>query len=277
MNLQRTKIFGFQRFQTQFKFYDPKNTQYLFSKYKGYFEAPKFSKNRSLNFLADQYKQRQEYEKYMNPKGLKYTYTSNFPKNATEIQQTNPNIFLVRSEKKYPANFAKFAVPMNYSKFEIKQFLQKMYKMEVRNIHISILPGKIKHDPKIKGFKRTRDVKRALVEFGSFVDLKFRRIKSDNNNRVSMDDFVAESKKANEEEEEEMNKENEGNERKDFEFFDTKRKKAQWKREEYLKKIEENKIKQKMEKERNDLRKIKKNERKKIKKENKRKNEKIDI
>lgn len=176
MDFYRSKLFGFQRFQTKFKFYDPQNIKYLKSKDKGYFEAPKFSKNRSLNHLVFQYKQKLEYEKYMNPKGFKYTYTSAFPQMATEIHLTNPNIYLVRTGKNYPANFAKFNVPMNYTKFEIKQFLQKMYQVKIKTIHISILPGHVKFDNEKRRFVRTRDVKRAAVEFSSPVASKYRQL-----------------------------------------------------------------------------------------------------
>lgn len=176
MDFYKSKLFGFQRLHSLYKFYDPKNIKYLKSKEHGYFEAPKFSKNRSLNNLVYQYKQKLEFEKYMNPKGLKYTFTSNFPKVASEIRLTNPNIYLVRTEKKYPANFAKFNVPMNYSKFEIKQFLEKMYQVKIRKIHTSILPGEVKFDNEKRRFNRTRDVKRAAVEFDSFVDIKYRKI-----------------------------------------------------------------------------------------------------
>ena len=179
MDFYRSKLFGFHRFQTKFKFYDPKNIQYLTSEKYGYFEAPKFTKNRSLSHLVFQYKQKLEYEKYFNPKGYKYTYTANFPKVSTDIYLTNPNIYLVRTDKKYPSNFAKFNVPMNYSKFEIKQFIQKMYQSEIKTIHVSILPGEVKFDNDKRRYVRTRDVKRAAIEFYSKVDQIYRKINPD--------------------------------------------------------------------------------------------------
>jgi len=187
MDFYRSKLFGFQRLHYLYKFYDPKNIKYIKSREHGYFEAPKFSKNRSLNHLVFQYKQKFEFEKYFNPKGLKCTYTSNFPKCANEIFLTNPNIYLVRTDKKYPANFAKFNVPMNYSKFEIKQFLEKMYQVKINKIHISILPGEVKFSNLKKRFIRTRDVKRAAVEFDSIVDIKYRKINPSNN--LSLEEF----------------------------------------------------------------------------------------
>jgi len=187
MDFYKSKLFGFQRLHSIYKFYDPKNIKYLKSKEHGYFEAPKFSKNRSLNHLVHQYKQKSVFEKYINPKGLKYTFTSNFPKIATEIHLTNPNIYLVRTDKKYPANFAKFNVPMNYSKFEIKQFLEKMYQVRIKKIHTSILPGEVKFDNIKRRFIRTRDVKRAAVEFDSFVDIKYRKINP--SRRLTLDEF----------------------------------------------------------------------------------------
>ncbi len=187
MDFYRSKLFGFQRLHSLYKFYDPQNIKYLKSKDHGYFEAPKFSKNRTLNHLVYQFKQKSEFEKYMNPKGLKYTFTSNFPKVASEIYLANPNIYLVRTDKKYPANFAKFNVPMNYSKLEIKQFLEKMYQVKIIRIHTSILPGNVKFDNEKRRFIRTRDVKRAAVEFASFVDIKYRKINA--SKKLSLNEF----------------------------------------------------------------------------------------
>merc|ERR1711957_75660 len=104
-------------------------------------------------------------------------------------------------------------------------------------------PGKVLHDPNKRAFKRTRDVKRAAVEFYSFVDMKFRKIRQDN--RPPMEDFVEESKSLNEEQEEEQKEEKK--EEKVLEGgvnFETKKKMANFKKNEYLKRIEESKIKQ---------------------------------
>lgn len=51
----------------------------------GDFELPKGSDMRDLREILKANKQRQEWEKYMNPKGIKPTITSNFPKEGPEI------------------------------------------------------------------------------------------------------------------------------------------------------------------------------------------------
>ena len=54
--------------------------RYLKSKKFGEFEAPMKTKERSLSKLVGNYQSRLDYEKYMNPKGLKPTITSRFKK-----------------------------------------------------------------------------------------------------------------------------------------------------------------------------------------------------
>jgi ribosomal protein L23 len=112
----------------------------------------------------------------MNPKGLKYTITSNFPKTGEKIDFVNLKCILVRSDKTtYDNNrMVKFQIDKNLSKPELKQYLQKLYNIEPKRISTAILPGKItmkatelerKGGKKYKmNYIRRPDKKKALVE-----------------------------------------------------------------------------------------------------------------
>lgn len=66
-----------------------------------------------------------------------------------------------------PANIACFRVPMEYSKPQIRNYLQQLYNVRVESVSTVIQLGKAKYDPRHRpqsGLKPTRrDVKRALV------------------------------------------------------------------------------------------------------------------
>lgn len=178
MDFNKLKVYGFPRAMTKFKKYLPSKVEYLQSKDFGYLEAPKNSRCRELRILHQKYLQRVEYEKYMNPKGLKYTHTSNFPKIANTIDCPNPKLFMVRSQKIYHHNQIKFMVDKNASKPEIKQFLTKVYNLDVKDVATAILPGEVKRKVTKRGnsYMRTRDIKKAVVTLDFPVDNKFKLI-----------------------------------------------------------------------------------------------------
>ena len=65
----------------------------------GDFEAPKHMKSNRVKDLVENYNKRLEFEKYMCPKGLKPTITSNFEKPQQEIEFVNHEFMLLRSTK----------------------------------------------------------------------------------------------------------------------------------------------------------------------------------
>ena len=68
---------------------NPSKIQYVSNPRHGNFEVPKTKNVLNINTLAANYKDRLEYEKYMNPKGIKPTITSRFTKPAQEIEFLN--------------------------------------------------------------------------------------------------------------------------------------------------------------------------------------------
>lgn len=178
MDFNKLKVYGFPRHVMNYKLYNPRKINYFKSKDYGYFESPKYFKNPELRYVVDRYQQRLEYEKYMNPKGIKMTMTGNFPKNGETIDFLNLNVFLMRSGKKYEEDEIKFFVNKNLSKYEIIQFLQKMYNFKVKQISTANLPGKVKlvQNTRQRKYMRTRDTKKALVKVGFKVDDKYRKL-----------------------------------------------------------------------------------------------------
>ena len=179
-NPNKLKVFGFQRAQMNYNYYNPLKIKCLREKKNGYFEAPKYSKSRELNYLVDQYKQRLEYEKYFNPRGLKPTITSVFPKVADTIEFVNLKCFLVRTNKEYHGNYIKFLVDKNMSKPEIRQYIQKLYKLNTLNIKTAILPGRTQMISQGKKNKptyiRRPDRKKALVKLDFYFPNSFSKI-----------------------------------------------------------------------------------------------------
>lgn len=179
MDFNKLKVFGFPRHVTQYNVYNPSKIRYLKSKQYGYFECPKLNKNPEIQAIVYQYKKRLEYEKYMNPKGYKLSWTSNFPKVGDTIDFVNLKCFLVRSGKKYEPNEIKFLVDKNTSKPEIKQFIEKLYNIKVNKIDTAILPGQVRlnyKNPKQRSFMRTRDIKKAVIQLDFNTDESYRRI-----------------------------------------------------------------------------------------------------
>ena len=83
----------------------------------------KANKSYNIETLAENYKKRLEWQKYICPGGLKPTITSRFPKPPTEIEFVSHTMTLSRSEKRYDDNTVCFRTNDFLSKPEIKQYL----------------------------------------------------------------------------------------------------------------------------------------------------------
>ena len=184
MDFNKLKIFGFARAYTKYKIYDPTKYRYVTHPKYGYFEAPIRGERREVKELVKNYKSKMEYERHMNPKGLRYTITSNFPKVGDTHDYIDPKLFLVRSNKPQPKNSIKFKVDDNLSKPEIKQIIEKLYKFKVEKVNTAILPGRVKFDlksTKCRKYERTNDYKKALVQVDFDVDQSYRKLDNNKN------------------------------------------------------------------------------------------------
>ena len=138
------KRFGFHPDQLYFNIYNSKKVRYLQNTKLGKFEAPKNSaSSTNMNELHANYQKRLEWEKYMNPKGLKPTITSHFQKPPQEQEFVNHEVLLMRSPKKIDNDWASFRMSPYLSKPEIKQYLMKLYNLNVQAINTVNVQGKI--------------------------------------------------------------------------------------------------------------------------------------
>ena len=88
------KRFGFHPDQLYFHMRNPRKVRYLSHPKYGDFEAPKTVNKKDITtqtqeYMHSQYQQRLQFEKYMNPKGLKPTIPPHFPKPQPEIDFVN--------------------------------------------------------------------------------------------------------------------------------------------------------------------------------------------
>merc|ERR1712086_1032420 len=102
--IKKMKRFGFHPNQLYFNLRNPNKVNYVHTKRHGNFEVPKVRNTTNVNELAQNYEKRLDFEKYMNPKGLKPTITSRFPKEAQDLEFVNHDVKLMRSSKPYNKN-----------------------------------------------------------------------------------------------------------------------------------------------------------------------------
>ena len=140
------KRFGFHPNQLYFNMRNPSKLLYVQNSVHGKFEVPKVKDTTDVNTLAQRYQQRQDFEKYMNPKGIKPTITSRFKKAPQEIDFVNQTVQLYRCPKTYEDNQVSFKVPPHMSKPEIKQFLSKVYNLPVQQVNTINKMGRMRTD-----------------------------------------------------------------------------------------------------------------------------------
>merc|ERR1740117_339332 len=138
------KRFGFHTDQLYFNMRNPSKIKYVYHKSLGNFEVPKIKSTTNINDLYKNYQDRLDYEKYMNPKGLKPTITSRFEKPSQDVDFLNHEIMMHRSPKPYSKNQVSFRMSPYLSKPEIKQYLTKVYKLPVQKVDTANKMGVIK-------------------------------------------------------------------------------------------------------------------------------------
>ena len=106
----------------------------------------------------------------MNPKGFKPTITNNFAKPQREIDFVNHEMLLVRSPKDYGKEYASFRMSPFLSKPEIKQYLMKLYNLNVQKVATANKQGKIMRNMDKNGYWRKKDWKKAMVKLDFNVD-----------------------------------------------------------------------------------------------------------
>lgn len=79
----------------------------------------------------------------MNPKGLKPTITSNFPKPPIVHDFVNESMTIQRSERKYDHHTISFRCSRELSKIEIKQYLAKLYELPILKLRTRNKMGRL--------------------------------------------------------------------------------------------------------------------------------------
>jgi ribosomal protein L23 len=117
-----------------------------------------------------------DFEKYMNPKGLKPTITSNFKKPPVEIEFVSHEVQLLRSPKPYEKDEIGFRHSPFLSKPELKQYLMKLYNLPVERVNNFNKIGKIMRNSEKGGHWRKQDWKKSFVKVGFEVDPDLQKI-----------------------------------------------------------------------------------------------------
>ena len=160
-----TKRFGYHLDNLHFHLRNSKKMQYFRHRDHGVFSVPQTRKTNDLNQLLKNYNQRKDYEKYMNPKGLKPMVTSNYPVQGPEHDFVSHNVLLYKSIKPYNKNVASFRCPVFMTKPEIKQYIMKIYGLNVLKVHTVNKMGRIVKNRETNTRWRKKDWKKAIVEF----------------------------------------------------------------------------------------------------------------
>lgn len=153
---------------------NPRKIRYIETKNNGKFEVPMKSNTRSIQKLYNNYEERLDFEKYMNPKGLKPTITSRFKKPQESMDFISTEMLLMRSPKPYDDQTVCFRTDNHLSKPEIKQYLTKLYNMPINKIGTFRKQGEIKSNPNRTKFRK-KDWKKAIVRVDYEVDTDFQK------------------------------------------------------------------------------------------------------
>ncbi|CDW87282.1 50s ribosomal protein l23 [Stylonychia lemnae] len=151
--------------------YNSRKVRYISSPEFGKIEVPKkTAQSNNIKELAKIQKEKDEWSKYMNPGGFKPTITSHFRKPQNEIDFLNHEMVLIRSPKDCGQEWASFRLSPFLSKPEIKQYLMKVYNLNVKSINTANFMGRIVRDQEKAGYFRKTDKKKAMVKLDFKVD-----------------------------------------------------------------------------------------------------------
>ena len=188
------KRFGYLRDYMHFNIYNTSKMLYMNHPVYGVMELPRYPTGRKtykISAQAKNYAKRVEYERYLNPKGLKPTVTAGFPLVQQKHDFTNIELYRVPSKASDGPNTMCFRSAPWLSKPEVKQFLIKLYGLPVITIRSVRRVGKIKRLATGK-YKREKDIKKWIVKLA----IKRSKVKTeDKSTAESADKKENESKK----------------------------------------------------------------------------------
>ena len=143
---------------------NPTKIRYIKTKNHGAFEVPmKANKNKNIDQLAENFRKAEEFSEFLCPKGLKPTITSRHKKPREEHEFVNQTMTLARSPKPYNSQTVCFRANDMLSSREINQYLSKLYKIPITQIHTFRKQGVIQTNRDNNTKWRKPDYKKAIV------------------------------------------------------------------------------------------------------------------
>lgn len=115
-------------------------------------------------------------QKYLLPFGFKETITSVMPKERRVSDCVGIEMILKRSGKKIDKKEFAVTVDQKLTKYEIKQYLEKVYDIEVVKVNSLIKGGHIKRSQGGRRFRES-DTKKAYITTNQEVPEEFRQLK----------------------------------------------------------------------------------------------------
>ena len=159
---------------------NPAKVKSIYHKNWGNLEFPKNRKTTYIKDIAKNESRRKDFEKYMNPGGIKTTITSRFKTPPKEIEFVSHEMILARSPKPYDKNIISFRCSPFLSKPEITQYLSKVYKLPVNRVDTVNKMGEVKKNVLVSqnapgaGRYRKKNWKKAIVTLDYEVDSDYR-------------------------------------------------------------------------------------------------------
>ena len=160
------KRFGYLRDYLHFNIYNPSKIVYAQHPVYGNLELPKYPSKGAHNIKeqAKNYRRRLEFEKYLNPKGLKPTITSKFAQPQQQVDFANLSLHRISSGKYYGPNVICFLSPPGLSKPEVRQYLTKLYQLPIISLHSVLRQGKLMRNLMNGRYWRKKDTKKWIVK-----------------------------------------------------------------------------------------------------------------
>jgi ribosomal protein L23 len=139
------KRFGFAYKYLHNKICDSKQAFYIQDRKLGEIEAPLAYKRKSVQELFQIQQQRIKYQQYFNPLGLRPTLPYTTKKSTPTEKFVDIDAIPIRTLKGHEQrNCLYFRTGVETSKFELKQYLTKLYNLDIEKMTVKINQGKVK-------------------------------------------------------------------------------------------------------------------------------------
>ena len=174
----KPRRFGFLKEYLTHHLFNSSKIKYCWHKRFGKLELPKDNSQKCINKMVKNAEKKKEYEKLINPFGLKPTIPYSWCCSQEHIDFVDYPIILFRNHHPNNEKQLLFRTQSNISKLEMKQYLTKIYKIPVEEIHSKMYVGKIQkrlENPHLR-FRR-EDWKKFYIKSEHEIGIEHRSIK----------------------------------------------------------------------------------------------------